>query len=71
MKKIKDLFINFLATVIVMIGSTLMNYFVTHEISFVTVIYGVISLLLLWGAINYWDQKLKSFLEDEKPKNNN
>jgi uncharacterized membrane protein YcaP (DUF421 family) len=59
MSKIKDLFINFIATVIVIIGSILMNYFVRHEVSFVTILYGIVALLILWGSIDYWSSKLK------------
>lgn len=66
MLKIKNLFTTFLATVIVIIGCLLMNYFVTHEVSFVTLIYGILSMLVLWGSIDYWDKKLKKFFESDK-----
>lgn len=70
MLKIKNLFITFLATVIVIVGSILMNYFVTHEVSFVTLIYGILSMLVLWGSIDSWDKKLKKLFKSDEAENN-
>lgn len=71
MLKIKNLFITFLATVIVIVGCILMNYFVTHEVSFVTLIYGILSMLLLWGSIDSWDKKLKRLFKSDEVENIN
>lgn len=71
MSKIKNLFITFLATVIVIVGCILMNYFLTHEVSFVTLIYGIISMLILWVSIDSWDKKLKRLFNSDEVGNIN
>ena len=71
MFKLKNLLVTLFATIIVMFGCTLMWFFISHEASITSVTVGVIALFLLFGAIDYWEKKLKSWfrMEDSKPNN--
>ena len=52
-----------------MFGCTLMWFFISHEASITSVTVGVIALFLLFGAIDYWEKKLKSWFRMEDSKN--
>jgi len=66
--KIFNILISFLSSIIVMSSCVLMNYFLTHDISFTSIVCGIISTALLWGSLNFWENKLKSVLRIKKDK---
>lgn len=46
-----------------MIGCIFFNYFITHKAGIVSICLGVIALLLLKGAFDYWETKLKKWFK--------
>lgn len=66
--KMFNILISFLSSIIVMSSCVLMNYFLTHDISFTSIVCLVISTTLLWGSLNFWENKLKSVFRIKKDK---
>ena len=51
-----------------MFGCILMWLFISNETSVVSILYGTIAMFLLFGAIEFWEKKLKEWfkMEDRK-----
>jgi cell division protein FtsW (lipid II flippase) len=60
---LKNIVVTFLATIILIIGCIFFNYFITHKAGIVSISLGVIALLLLKGALDYWETKLKKWIK--------
>jgi drug/metabolite transporter superfamily protein YnfA len=70
MFKIKNLLVTLVASIIVMFGCILMWLFISHETSVVSILYGTIAMFLLFGAIEFWEKKLKEWFKMEDRKKN-
>ena len=70
MFKIKNLLVTLVASIIVMFGCILMWLFISHETSVVSILYGTIAVFLLFGAIEFWEKKLKEWFKIEDRKKN-
>jgi len=66
MNKILDFFKEVLATIFVMLGVFLVNFYVTHPFGIVTLILGLLGFFILFPAIKRW----KEFLNFKKNKPN-
>jgi hypothetical protein len=66
MKKIKDLFKSFIAVLIVMLGSYLTNFYLTHEFSFTGILIGSIGFIILFPAVKKWEEVLWGSEKNEK-----
>jgi hypothetical protein len=66
MKKIKDLFKSFIAVLIVMLGSYLTNFYLTHEFSFTSILFGSIGFIILFPALKKWEEVLWGSEKNEK-----
>ena len=53
-----------------MFGCILMWFFISHEASVVSILYGTIAVFLLFGAIEFWEKKLKEWFKIEDRKKN-
>ena len=71
MFKIKNLLVTLVASIIVMFGCILMWLFISNETSVVSILYGTIAMFLLFGAIEFWEKKLKEWFKMEDLKKNN
>jgi hypothetical protein len=70
MFKIKNLLVTLVASIIVMFGCILMWFFISHEASVTSILFGVIAMFLLFGAIEFWEKKLKEWFKMEDRKKN-
>jgi drug/metabolite transporter superfamily protein YnfA len=70
MFKIKNLLVTLVASIIVMFGCILMWIFISNETSVVSILYGTIAMFLLFGAIEFWEKKLKEWFKMEDRKKN-
>jgi drug/metabolite transporter superfamily protein YnfA len=70
MFKIKNLLVTLVASIIVMFGCILMWLFISNETSVVSILYGTIAMFLLFGAIEFWEKKLKEWFKMEDRKKN-
>jgi hypothetical protein len=70
MFKIKNLLVTLVASIIVMFGCILMWFFISHETSVVSILYGTVAVFLLFGAIEFWEKKLKEWFKIEDRKKN-
>jgi len=58
MEKVKDFLKGFVATVIVMFGVFLFNFYLTHPFGIVSVLVGLCGFLILYPAVKKWEQRL-------------
>jgi drug/metabolite transporter superfamily protein YnfA len=70
MFKIKNLLVTLVSSIIVMFGCILMWLFISNETSVVSILYGTIAMFLLFGAIEFWEKKLKEWFKMEDRKKN-
>jgi hypothetical protein len=66
MEKIKDLFKSFITVLIVMLGSYLTNFYLTHEFSFTSILIGSIGFIILFPAMKKWEEVLWGSEKNEK-----
>ena len=60
MKQIKNFLRGLAATLIVMIGVFLFNFYMTHSFGIVTLICGTCGFLLLYPAVKKWEERLSN-----------
>ena len=58
MKKIVDLLKSFVAVLIVMTGTVLLNFYITHRFSILSIILGIIGFAILFPAVKKWEKTL-------------
>ena len=58
MKKVKDFFKTFISVIIVMIGASLTNTYLSESFSFKSVMFGIVGFLILYPAIKKWNNTL-------------
>ncbi len=58
MQKIKSFFKSFISVMIVMLGVYLTTFYLKNDLSFTSVICGIIGFLILVPAVNKWDETL-------------
>jgi L-lactate permease len=58
MKKIKSLFKNFVAVLVVMLGAYLTGFYMTTEPTITSVFCGVIGLIILYPAVKKWEETI-------------
>jgi FtsH-binding integral membrane protein len=67
-KQILKLLATFLATIIVMVGTFLVIYFMKQDMSIVSFLVGCLGFVILSGALKQWEDRFKSLfnMTDEK-----
>ena len=58
MEKIKDLLKSFVAVAIFMLGCYLTSFYLRNEVSFTSVLCGIIGFLIIFPAIKRWEETL-------------
>ena len=58
MKKMLNLLKSFVSVVIVMLGAFLTHFYLSNEISFISIMSGVLGITILFPAIKKWSQTL-------------
>ncbi len=56
MKKIVDFLRSFFAVIIVVIGTLSFNFYITHKLSIISVILGIIGFVILFPAVKKWEK---------------
>lgn len=60
MKKVKDFLKGLVATLIVMLGAFLLNFYLTNPFGIVTLLTGICGFLILYPAVKKWEGILTS-----------
>lgn len=58
MKKMLNILKNFVSVVIVMLGAFLTHFYLSNEISVVSILVGIVGFIILFPAIKKWNQTL-------------
>lgn len=66
MKRIASLFRGFVSVLMVMVGVYLMNFYVTNELSILSVLLGIVGFIILHPAVKKWDEIFWGKKEDTK-----
>ena len=60
---ILNFLMSFMSIVFVMIGAYFLSFYVINEISFTSIILGVIGILIIYPAIDKWENYFKGFIK--------
>jgi hypothetical protein len=58
MNKVKDFFKGFIATIIVMLGSFLLNFYMVNGYGIISILCGLCGFLILYPAVKRWEDIL-------------
>lgn len=60
---ILNFLLSFMSIIIVMIGAYFLSFYVINEISFTSIILGVIGFLIIYPAIDKWENYFKGLIK--------
>jgi hypothetical protein len=60
---ILNFLMSFMSIIIVMIGAYFLSFYVINEISFTSIILGVIGFLIIYPAIDKWENYFKGLIK--------
>ena len=60
---ILNFLMSFMSIVFVMIGAYFLSFYVINEISFTSIILGVIGIIIIYPAIDKWENYFKGFIK--------
>ena len=60
---ILNFLMSFISIIVVMIGAYFLSFYVINEISFTSIILGVIGILIIYPAIDKWENYFKGFIK--------
>lgn len=60
---ILNFLMSFMSIVFVMIGAYFLSFYVINEISFTSILLGVIGILIIYPAIDKWENYFKGFIK--------
>jgi hypothetical protein len=60
---ILNFLMSFMSIIVVMIGAYFLSFYVINEISFTSIILGVIGILIIYPTIDKWESYFKGFIK--------
>lgn len=60
---ILNFLMSFMSIIVVMIGAYFLSFYVINEISFTSIILGVIGILIIYPAIDKWESYFKGLIK--------